>query len=177
MLKLPGFLRKVEKEKRVQEKALNFGVLDWKQLEKRKFNEYVPAKCHHKASSSSRGYIYMTTGHPKMGPYLKKQCPSNGFLNPCVVSMGRHPIPYYCFSSPHKKPPTAHISSSSSTTKVRNEIQVRNEHFCEGGKTEMCDQEYQDAQSGSIDWHQNCQQGVENNYRSCSVTTVNNCPK
>ncbi|XP_075502320.1 uncharacterized protein LOC142540221 [Primulina tabacum] len=119
MSNLPGFLQKVEKEISVQEKVLNFGVLDWKQLEKWKFNERVPAKCHHKASSSSRGYACMTTGPTKMGPYL-------------------HPIPYSRFSSP---------------------------------------QEYQAAQSGSIDWHQNCHQRVENNYRSCSVTTVNNCPR
>lgn len=176
MSNLPGFLQKVEKEKSFQEKALNFGVLDWKQLEKWKFNECVPAKCHHKASSSSRGYVCMTTGPPKMDSYLKKQYPSNGLI-PSVASMGRHSIPYSRSGSPHKKPPTAHISSATSTTKVRNETHRRKENFREGGKTEICDQAYQGSLSGSIDWHQNCHQRVENNYISCSVTTVNNCPR
>ncbi|XP_073144896.1 uncharacterized protein [Henckelia pumila] len=176
MSNLPGFLQKVKKEKSVQEKALNFGVLDWKQLEKWKYNEHMPAKCHPKASSSSRGNVCMATGPPKMGPYLTKQYSSNG-LNPSVVSMGKHPIPYSRFGSPHKKPPTAHISSSSSTKKVRNETHRRKENFREGGKSEMCDQENQAVQSGRVDRRQNCHQRGENNHRSCSETTVKNCPR
>ncbi|XP_073297940.1 uncharacterized protein [Primulina huaijiensis] len=175
MSNLPGFLQKEEKEKSVQEKALNFGVFDWKQLEKWKYNEGVAIKCHHKKPSSSRGYVCMATGAPKMGSYLKKQYSSNG-LNPSVVSMGKHPIPCSRFSSPHKKPPTAHISSSSATKKVRNETHWRKENFFEGGKTEMCDKGYKFTQRGIIDRHQNYHQRVENNCRS-SETTVNNCPR
>ncbi|KZV53413.1 hypothetical protein F511_10199 [Dorcoceras hygrometricum] len=176
MSNLPSFLQKVEREKSVQEKALNFGVLDWKQLEKWKYNERVPTKAYHKASSYSRGYVCMATGPSKVGPCLKKQYSSNG-SNPSVVSMGKHPIPYSRFSSPHEKPSTAHISSSCSTKKVRNETHLRKEKFCEGGKTETSDQDYQATQSGCVDRHQNCHQRVENNHISCSETTVIDCPR
>ncbi|KAL3639464.1 hypothetical protein CASFOL_017371 [Castilleja foliolosa] len=45
MSNLPGFLQQqIKKETNVQEKALNFGVLDWKRLEKWKYTERMPEK-------------------------------------------------------------------------------------------------------------------------------------
>lgn len=52
MSDLPAYLQQAEKQKNVQEKALNFGVLDWKRLEKWKYNERMPARGQRKASSS-----------------------------------------------------------------------------------------------------------------------------
>lgn len=54
MSNLPGYLQRVEKQKNVQVQALNFGVLDWKRLEKWKYNERMPARSHPKVSSSGK---------------------------------------------------------------------------------------------------------------------------
>ncbi|XP_051130621.1 uncharacterized protein LOC127251091 [Andrographis paniculata] len=64
MSNLPGFLRQAEKEKTVQEKALNFGVLDWKRLEKWKYTERMPGRSPKKTPSASVP--------PKMCPSFKK---------------------------------------------------------------------------------------------------------
>ncbi|CAA0836338.1 Protein of unknown function (DUF3527 [Striga hermonthica] len=55
MSNLPAFLQHMEKGRsNVQDKALNFGVLDWKLLEKWKYNERMPTgKYPQKGSSSS----------------------------------------------------------------------------------------------------------------------------
>ncbi|GER55856.1 hypothetical protein STAS_33538 [Striga asiatica] len=55
MSNLPAFLQHMEKgSSNVQEKALNFGVLDWNRLEKWKYNERMPTgKFPQKASSSA----------------------------------------------------------------------------------------------------------------------------
>lgn len=53
MSNLPKYLQQAEHRKSVQEKALQFGVIDWKHLEKWKPNERVPARGHHKSPSSS----------------------------------------------------------------------------------------------------------------------------
>lgn len=52
MSNLPGYLQRVEKQKNVQVKALNFGVLDWNRLEKWKYNERMPKRGLPKASTS-----------------------------------------------------------------------------------------------------------------------------
>ncbi|CAA0830539.1 Protein of unknown function (DUF3527 [Striga hermonthica] len=58
MSKLPAFLHHMEKQSNIQEKALNFGVLDWRRLEKWKYNERMPSRKYpQKASSSSKTRI------------------------------------------------------------------------------------------------------------------------
>ena len=45
MSNLPGYLQRIEKGENLQEKALNFGVLDWERLEKWKHNQkHVPER-------------------------------------------------------------------------------------------------------------------------------------
>ncbi|KAL3531752.1 hypothetical protein ACH5RR_005273 [Cinchona calisaya] len=52
MSNLPSYLQQTEKQKNIQVKALNFGVLDWKRLEKWRSNEHMPARGQPKASSN-----------------------------------------------------------------------------------------------------------------------------
>lgn len=87
---LPGFLQRVEKEKNIQEKALNFGVLDWKSLEKWKFNERMPGKYIGKTSLTSSNSSSTPEGPPKISPNLRKQLSSHD-LHPCS-SPGKPPI-------------------------------------------------------------------------------------
>lgn len=54
MSNLPGYLQRIEKGENLQEKALNFGVLDWERLEKWKHNQkHVPERGSTNASSTS----------------------------------------------------------------------------------------------------------------------------
>lgn len=54
MSNLPGYLQRAQKEENLQEKALNFGVLDWAQLEKWKHKQKrVPDRSSNNASCSS----------------------------------------------------------------------------------------------------------------------------
>ncbi|KAM4079250.1 hypothetical protein ACB094_09G103600 [Castanea mollissima] len=54
MSNLPGYLQRAQKEENLQEKALNFGVLDWAQLEKWKHKQkQVPDRGSNNASCSS----------------------------------------------------------------------------------------------------------------------------
>ncbi|CAI9761991.1 unnamed protein product [Fraxinus pennsylvanica] len=91
MSNLPSFLQQVAKEKSVQEKALNFGVLDWKQLEKWKYNERMPAKCNRKTTSCINNSLVMTSGSPKISSQLGKQLSSHG-LRPSSSSPGKQPL-------------------------------------------------------------------------------------
>ncbi|XP_073152484.1 uncharacterized protein [Henckelia pumila] len=94
MSNVPCFLQQVGKEKSIQEKALNFGVLDWKRLEKWKYNERMPVRIHKKASSSSAGSICMGSGPPKMSPNLRKQASSQGLETDLRIgSPQRKPFP------------------------------------------------------------------------------------
>ncbi|CAI9098344.1 OLC1v1034976C3 [Oldenlandia corymbosa var. corymbosa] len=61
MSNLPDYLQQAEKQKNVQVKALNFGVLDWKRLEKWKDGEHMPGRSRSKASSSGSS-LYMESG-------------------------------------------------------------------------------------------------------------------
>lgn len=90
MSNLPGFLQRVEKKKNIQEKALNFGVLDWKSLEKWKFNERMPGKYIRKTSLPSSNSSSTSEGPPKISPNLRKQ-PSSHDLHP-FSSPGKPPI-------------------------------------------------------------------------------------
>ncbi|CAI9779081.1 unnamed protein product [Fraxinus pennsylvanica] len=107
MSNLPSFLQQVEKEKSVQEKALNFGVLDWKRLEKWKYNERMPAKsakCHRKTSSLSNNSLFIKSGPPKISSQLRKQLTSHG-LHPLSSSQGKQPSSHssHFGSSPLRK--------------------------------------------------------------------------
>lgn len=63
MSNLPGYLQQIERGENDQEKALNFGVLDWKRLERWKYDEkLIPAKGIKKLSSSSNNSSYMAGG-------------------------------------------------------------------------------------------------------------------
>ncbi|GMY14440.1 hypothetical protein FCV25MIE_09679 [Fagus crenata] len=54
MSSLPGYLQRAQSEENLQEKALNFGVLDWARLEKWKYKQKrVPAISNNNASCSS----------------------------------------------------------------------------------------------------------------------------
>ncbi|XP_073289293.1 uncharacterized protein [Primulina huaijiensis] len=90
MLNLPGFLQRVEKKKNIQEKALNFGVLDWESLEKWKFNERMPGKYIGKTSLPNSISSSTPEGPPKISPNLRKQ-PSSHDLHLCS-SPGKPPI-------------------------------------------------------------------------------------
>ncbi|CAK9151417.1 unnamed protein product [Ilex paraguariensis] len=63
MSNLPGYLQRVERGENLQEKALNFGVLDWERLEKWKYNEKsIPVRGNTKASSSSSKPSFVASG-------------------------------------------------------------------------------------------------------------------
>ncbi|KAL2554733.1 uncharacterized protein Fot_08352 [Forsythia ovata] len=78
MSNLPGFLQQVEKQKSMQEKALNFGVLDWKRLEKWKYNERMPTKGQTKKSPSCSSSMFMASV-PHSNP---RKLPLSHGLNP-----------------------------------------------------------------------------------------------
>lgn len=63
MSNLPAYLQQAEKQKNVQEKALNFGVLDWKRLEKWKYNERMPTKVQRKVSANGNSLSMPTATH------------------------------------------------------------------------------------------------------------------
>ncbi|KAL2485162.1 Uncharacterized protein Adt_29918 [Abeliophyllum distichum] len=122
MSRLPSFLQQVEKEKSVQEKALNFGVLDWKRLEKWKYNERMPAKCHRKISPSSNNALFMTSGPPKISSQLRKQ-PTSRCLHPSSSSQGKQQSSHgsHFDSSPLRKQfpsQSSHIYSSQEERKT-----------------------------------------------------------
>ncbi|KAL0333243.1 UNVERIFIED_CONTAM: hypothetical protein Sangu_1480500 [Sesamum angustifolium] len=103
MSNLPRFLQQVEKENSIQEKALNFGVLDWKRLETWKYNERMPGMYDKKTSSSFSNSS--TSGPPKMGPNLGRQPSANG-VNPSSLSSGKQRMPHGSpFSSPQRHQP------------------------------------------------------------------------
>lgn len=64
MSNLPGYLQRAERGENLQEKALNFGVLDWAQLEKWKYKQkQIPARgCDNAVCSSSDFSLKTTNG-------------------------------------------------------------------------------------------------------------------
>ncbi|KAK4418999.1 hypothetical protein Salat_2312700 [Sesamum alatum] len=149
MSNLPGFLQRVEKESSIQEKALNFGVLDWKRLEKWKYTERMPGK-YPKKTSPSRSSC-SASGPPKMVPNLRKQPSSHG-LNPSSLYSGKQPLPHGSrFSSPQRQPTLPSLVNSSK--------EARNASYCKIEKCdepikskekETCDQESQTAECRTI---------------------------
>ncbi|KAA8516349.1 hypothetical protein F0562_016642 [Nyssa sinensis] len=62
MSNLPGYLQRVERGKNLQEKALNFGVLDWAHLEKWKYNQkHIPPRGEANASSCTSNSSFMAS--------------------------------------------------------------------------------------------------------------------
>ncbi|CAI9780106.1 unnamed protein product [Fraxinus pennsylvanica] len=101
MSNLPGFLQQVEKQKSIQEKALNFGVLDWKRLEKWKYNDRMPTKGQTKKSPSFSSSALMASGtHSNQG-----KLPLSHGLNPSSLYKGEH----FLSHSSHFNP-SPHIS-------------------------------------------------------------------
>ncbi|GFY82267.1 enolase, putative [Actinidia rufa] len=86
MSNLPGYLQQVDKGENLQEKALNFGVLDWESLEKWKHKKHTPPRGNTNASSSgsissfkiegSRAHSGTIQQRKSLDP-LKKQLPSH----------------------------------------------------------------------------------------------------
>lgn len=66
MSNLPKYLQRAENERSVQEKALNFGVLDWKRLENWKLNESMPARSRRKSASAGSDSLAVTGKPPKV---------------------------------------------------------------------------------------------------------------
>ncbi|XP_075517295.1 uncharacterized protein LOC142551783 [Primulina tabacum] len=157
MSNVPCFLQQVGKEKNIQEKALNFGVLDWKRLEKWKYNERMPVRIHKKTSSSSTGSICMGSGPPKMSPNLRRQPSSLG-----LDTDSR-------FGSPQRKQLPAQSPHLNPFKMERKDTCCREESF-EGirqpGNLEMPSQEFQGVQRSSVDRPQKFHHNVES-YDSC----------
>ncbi|KAL0338246.1 UNVERIFIED_CONTAM: hypothetical protein Sangu_1346700 [Sesamum angustifolium] len=151
MSNLPGFLQRVEKENSIQEKALNFGVLDWKRLEKWKYTERMPGKYPKKTSPSRSSCT--ASGPPKMVPNLRKQPSSHG-RNPSPLYSGKQPIPHGSrFSSPQRQPTLPQSSLVNSSKEARNAIYRKMEKCDEPIKSkekETCNQESQTAESSTI---------------------------
>ncbi|KAL8526801.1 hypothetical protein ACS0TY_015862 [Phlomoides rotata] len=109
MSNLPEFLRKVEKGNTIQEKALNFGVLDWKRLEKWKYTERMPAKLPKRTSSSGKSFS-SASGPPKLVPNLRKQSSSQSH-GPSLTYSAQQPTSRGSrFSSPQRQPSPPHRS-------------------------------------------------------------------
>ncbi|KAL0426289.1 UNVERIFIED_CONTAM: hypothetical protein Slati_2803700 [Sesamum latifolium] len=179
MSNLPRFLQQVEKENSIQEKALNFGVLDWKRLETWKYNERMPGTYDKKTSSSFSNSS--TSGPPKMGPNLGRQPSADGVspsslssgkqrmphgspfsspqrpgphgLGPSSLSSRKQPVPRGSrFSSPQRLPPPSLSSHLNSSNDGRNNIYHKEEKYVEGTKSnaeEPQGQVFQDAQSST----------------------------
>lgn len=86
MSNLPGYLQQIERGENVQEKALNFGVLDWKHLERWKYDEkLIPARGIKKISSNNSSYmasgtsIISSTAKRNTNKSQSKQLSSHGW--------------------------------------------------------------------------------------------------
>ncbi|KAK4392276.1 hypothetical protein Sango_2005400 [Sesamum angolense] len=202
MSNLPRFLQQVEKENSIQEKALNFGVLDWKRLETWKYNERMPGMYDKKTSSSFSNSS--TSGPPKMGPNLGRQ-PSADGVNPSSLSSGKQRMPHGSpFSSPQRHQPHGVSPSSLSSGKQpvprgsrspqrlipppslsshlnlskdgRNNIYHKEEKYVEGTKSNAEESQspvFQDAQSSTTYMQpDNCHQKVKFYDRSSSTTNL-----
>ncbi|XP_073043569.1 uncharacterized protein [Primulina eburnea] len=165
MSNVPCFLQQVGKEKNIQEKALNFGVLDWKRLEKWKYNERMPVRVYKKNSSSSTGSICMAIGPPKMSPNLRKQ-PSSLGLNTSS-----------CFGSPQRKPLPSQRSHLNSSNMERKDTYCKEQNSFEGirqlGNLETPSQEFQGVQQSTVDSPRKFHQKVESCDSCCSEPNLN----
>ncbi|GER54397.1 hypothetical protein STAS_31974 [Striga asiatica] len=96
MSKLPVFLQHMEKQSNIQEKALNFGVLDWRRLEKWKYNERMPSRKYpQKASSSSK---------TRLSQDPRKQLVSSNFCEKSSFNSRNRAVPRVSqFDSPNEE--------------------------------------------------------------------------
>ncbi|PIN05114.1 hypothetical protein CDL12_22345 [Handroanthus impetiginosus] len=157
MSNLPGFLQRIEKESSIQEKALNFGVLDWKRLEKWKYIERMPGK-HHKKTSLGSNSFGSASGPPKMVPNLRNQPSSHGPSPGSLFSRKQPMLHGSRFSSPQRQPLLSHSSHLNSSKEVRNASYYKEEKYVLSIKSkgkETCNQEYQ-TKSGSFGHQQDC---------------------
>ncbi|KZV51742.1 hypothetical protein F511_11430 [Dorcoceras hygrometricum] len=162
MSNVPCFLQQVGKDKSIQEKALNFGVLDWRKLEKWKYNERMPVKIHKKTASSCTGSIAMASGPPKMSANLKT---SHG------VKASLH------FGSPRRKSLPSQSSHLNPFQMERKDTCCKEENSFEGirqpGNLETLSQEFQGIQRLSVDRPQKFHHKVENHGSCCSEPYLN----
>lgn len=134
MSNLPGFLLQVEKESTVQEKALNFGVLDWRRLEKWKYTERMPGKLPKKATPGGDSFVSVS-GLPKLSPNLRKTPPSRTRY-PSLSYPGKQPaVEGSHFSSPQLQQPPRSLFVRSSKGE-RNGNYRKEEEYVECLKSE-----------------------------------------
>ncbi|XP_051131808.1 uncharacterized protein LOC127251905 [Andrographis paniculata] len=171
MSNLPGFLQRVEKENSVQEKALNFGVLEWNRLEKWKYTERMPKISPKKTSASSNSIP--TSGQHKISPNFRHHS----------ISQGRHPTSLYpgkqslqrgtLFSSPPRRPLSCDGPHLNPTKEKRDATHHKDGKFVgpftSKGK-ETCNQEFHAAQSGIIGRRpDHCKQRLKSDNRSSEM--------
>ncbi|KAL1545568.1 hypothetical protein AAHA92_22276 [Salvia divinorum] len=153
MSNLPGFLQHVEKDNTIQDKALNFGVLDWKRLEKWKYTERMPGKLPRKASPSGDSFV-SASALPKISPNLKRQ-PSSHTRYPSLSHSGKQPVADGSSSQQQQPPQSLYIKSSK---EERNGKYQKEEQYLEYLKSkgkERCNQKYYTAESIRIVRQQN----------------------
>lgn len=150
MSNLPGFLQQVEKEKTIQGKALSFGVLDWKRLEKWKYTERMPGRLSKKTFPSGDSFV-SASGLPKVTPNLRKQPPSHSRYPSLSYSDKQQAANDLHFSSPQQPPPQSLYLKSSKDE--RNGSYRKEEEYVECLKSkgkETCNQKYPTAESIKI---------------------------
>ncbi|KAL2533812.1 Uncharacterized protein Adt_07163 [Abeliophyllum distichum] len=142
MSNLPGFLQQVAKQKSMQEKALNFGVLDWKRLEKWKYNERMPTKGQTKKSPSCSSSMFMASV-PHSNP---RKLPLSHGSNPGSLYKGEQPPSHssHFNPSPQSKQPSSHISHDNLSQEGE---KIKGVKQCKGKGT--CIEEFQGAQGSS----------------------------
>lgn len=155
MSNLPGFLQQVEKDKTIQGKALSFGVLDWKRLEKWKYTERMPGRLSKKAFPSGDSCV-SASGLPKISPNLRKQPSSHSRYSSLSYSDKQPAANDLHFSSPQQPPPQSFYLKSSKDE--RNGSYRKEEEYVECLKSkgkETCNQKYPTAESIKIGRQQN----------------------
>ncbi|KAH6762030.1 hypothetical protein C2S52_019463 [Perilla frutescens var. hirtella] len=183
MSNLPGFLQQMEKENTLQGKALNFGVLDWKRLEKWKYTERMPGKLPKKTLASGDSFV-SANGLPKISPSLKKQSSSHARY-PSLSYSGKQPAAKDShFSSPQQQQPPQSLylklskeeRNGSYQKEERNGTYQKEEEYAVCLKSkgkESCDQKYHSAESIRIGRQENhIQQTDKFSDQSCSETNA-----
>lgn len=157
MSNLPGFLQQVEKENTLQGKALNFGVLDWKRLEKWKYTERMPGK-HPKKMSPSGDSFVSASGLPKISPNLRKQSSTRARYPSLSYSGKQSAANDSHFSSPQQQRPLLQSLYPKLPKEERNGSYQKEEEYAECLKSkakETCNQKYHTAESIRIGRQQN----------------------
>ncbi|XP_057778041.1 uncharacterized protein LOC130996765 [Salvia miltiorrhiza] len=183
MSNLPGFLQHVEKDNTVQDKALNFGVLDWTRLEKWKYTERMPGKLPRKASPTRDSFV-SASGLPKISLNLKN--PSSRTRYPSLSHSGKQPVadgPHFSSPQQQQPPQSLYVKSSKEERngKFKKEEEIngkyqKEEEYVEYLKPkgkETCNQKYHMAESIRIARQQNHFQQMEKySDQICSETSA-----